>query len=44
MVNVNELKGCNLQDRYYDPTQPFVIENEFYRFSSEPNNGGGFEI
>lgn len=43
MVNVNELKGCNLQDRYYDPTQPFVIENEFYRFSSEPNNGGGLK-
>ena len=43
MVNVNELKGCNLPNRYYDPTQPFEIENEFYRFTSEPNDGWGLK-
>ena len=40
MVNVNELKGCNLPNRYYDPSKPFEIENEFYRFTSEPTDDG----
>lgn len=41
MVNVNELKGIDLSNRYYDPTQPFEIENEFYRFYSNSEKYGG---
>ena len=43
MVNINELNGIDFSNRYYDPTQPFMIENEFHRFYSEPYNGWGLK-
>ena len=36
IIDINDLKGIDLTNIYYDPSKPFIMENDFFKFYAEP--------